>query len=317
MATLTELKHQLGIADLPLKTELDQQGNKTDCMSYKDDEKKIIVTIDNNLAAELQQYPQVNNLKFEKSHDYKDGGLYTLYKIVKYIPDYCEDYSLAKPKDITERNWFSPKGKINRGQFAIRTLPCIALFAFLVSVLSPYSEIGMGIVLALVYVYFVQQIKRLRDMGLSAWFGISPLIFAFGMGLCPEKSLSLTHPSVILFFTLFGSYTLFLMFCKKIDKEKLKVVFAKIGNNGYVSKKMSNSEIIVASIVVGTIIALILGFVFCNDYVIRTNGIKVYVPRDYDGRLTVISEFNYLLGLGSLIIFGGITYLILKRKNKR
>ena len=81
---------------------------------------------------------------------------------------------------------------------------------------------------------------------------------------------------------------------------------------------LSNSEIIVASAVVGTIIALILGFVFCNYYGIY-NGVKVQVnPEDYHRAIkSVHSEFNYLLGLGSFIISGGITYLFLKRQNNK
>ena len=99
---------------------------------------------------------------------------------------------------------------------------------------------------------------------------------------------------------------------KKIDNFHLD----KINTDENFSKlrlKMSNNEIIVASIVVGTIIALILGFVFCNYYKFTGKGMKVYVPYDETIR-QLYSEFNYLLGLGGFIISSGVTYLVLKRK---
>ena len=83
MATLTELKQQLGITDLPLKTELDQNGNKTDWMSYKDDEKRINVRMHKNLAEKLKVNPQTNNLALETSTKHEGQQIYTLHTIIK------------------------------------------------------------------------------------------------------------------------------------------------------------------------------------------------------------------------------------------
>ena len=69
MATLAEIKQQLNISQLELKAELDQNGNKTDWMSYKDVEKGIVVRMSKNLAEKLKQDLQINNLKFDTSFD--------------------------------------------------------------------------------------------------------------------------------------------------------------------------------------------------------------------------------------------------------
>lgn len=69
MTTLAEIKQQLNISQLTLKVEIDQNGNKTDWMIYKDVEKGIVVKIHKNLAEKLKQDSQINNLKFDSSFD--------------------------------------------------------------------------------------------------------------------------------------------------------------------------------------------------------------------------------------------------------
>jgi len=106
------------------------------------------------------------------------------------------------------------------------------------------------------------------------------------------------------------------MLCKKInfDGVKFKINTDKINIKKILNKlnfKLDNSEIIVVSVVVGTIFALILGYVFANEYYVKGNGRKGY---NYEN---LVSEFNYLLALGSFIISGGITYLFLKKQNNK
>ncbi len=180
MATLAEIKAQLGIQNLKLTP---INGN-ADFLSYKDDEKGIIVIIHKNLAQQLQQTPQIDNLTFDTSTKSDELKNYTVYKIIENIPAY-HDEKIKQPS--------------------------------------------------------------INIDGISS---------------------------------------------------KLKL------------DRLSNNEIIVMSVVVGTIIALIIGFAFENYYYYH-NGLKLYSDDKND-----YAEFNYLASVASFIISGGITYLFLKRKNK-
>ena len=61
MATLAEIKQQLGITALVLKPELDNEGNKTDWLIHT--EQNFAVKVHKNLSLQLQENPQMNNLQ--------------------------------------------------------------------------------------------------------------------------------------------------------------------------------------------------------------------------------------------------------------
>ncbi|MCB6089501.1 DUF2569 family protein [Flavobacterium psychrophilum] len=76
---------------------------------------------------------------------------------------------------------------------------------------------------------------------------------------------------------------------------------------------LSSDEIIIISIIVATFIALILGNGFGETEYFYDNGNRGNVTNnDYE-----VFHFNYLSSIASFIIFGGITYLYLNRKNKK
>jgi len=83
MATFKELQKQIGVTDFSLKAVFDKNGNTTDYASYINEEKRIIVVVHKNIAAELQKNPKLNSLEWEikiKSIDFKD---YTVYEVTK------------------------------------------------------------------------------------------------------------------------------------------------------------------------------------------------------------------------------------------
>lgn len=226
MATLAEIKTQLDIENLILTPVGDTDP---DFLSYKDDEKGIIVIIHKNLAKQLQQNPQIDNLTFDTSTKSDELKNYTVYKII-------ENISIHHNKETKQ------------------------------------SESA-------------ETIKKADGI---------------------HKILSL--------------------------------------------RSLSNNEIIIVSLVIGATVAVILGFVFCSYYTIE-EGMKVNVPShildggywgkggdagyycwDYDYTVSnlghsytrtqtrymaLYSKFNYILGIASFIIFGGITYLFLKRRNNK
>ena len=76
---------------------------------------------------------------------------------------------------------------------------------------------------------------------------------------------------------------------------------------------LNSDEIIIASIIVATLIALILGYNFGETYYFYYNG-----NRGSEENYSYTEfHFNYLLGIASFIIFGGISYIYLNRKNKK
>lgn len=76
---------------------------------------------------------------------------------------------------------------------------------------------------------------------------------------------------------------------------------------------LNSDEIIIASIIVATLIALILGYNFGETYYFYYNGNR----GSEENHSYTEFHFNYLLGIASFIIFGGISYIYLNRKNKR
>ena len=85
-------------------------------------------------------------------------------------------------------------------------------------------------------------------------------------------------------------------------------------------KKLSSDEIIIISIITGTLFALIFGFTFGETYYYIKSGIRVneeiYIELNQDYNHYKIFYFNYLIGISFFIIFGGITYIYLNRKRK-
>ena len=78
-------------------------------------------------------------------------------------------------------------------------------------------------------------------------------------------------------------------------------------------ENLSSDEIIISSIILGTLVALILGYYFGETYYFHNNG-----NRTDEGDYSYEEfHFNYLLGMASLLICGGITYIYLNRKSKK
>lgn len=76
---------------------------------------------------------------------------------------------------------------------------------------------------------------------------------------------------------------------------------------------LNSDEIIIASIIVGTLIALILGYSFGETYYFLSDGDRG--NQEYHSYTEF--HFNYVLGIASFIIFGGISYIYLNRKNTK
>ena len=110
-------------------------------------------------------------------------------------------------------------------------------------------------------------------------------------------------------------------------KEKMEVNFSKLKkmfferinklttslNNGLVN--LESDEIIIISLVFATLISLIIGFQLGEVNYYLFNGNRV--DKHYPGHTYEEFNFNYLIGVSSFIVFGGILYVFLKIKIKR
>jgi ribosomal protein L20A (L18A) len=101
---------------------------------------------------------------------------------------------------------------------------------------------------------------------------------------------------------------------------KLNSTFSKIKNfyNNQILVRieinnLNSDEIIIASIIVATLIALILGYNFGETYYFYYNGNR----GSEEHHSYTEFHFNYLLGIASFIIFGGISYIYLNRKKQK
>jgi len=101
---------------------------------------------------------------------------------------------------------------------------------------------------------------------------------------------------------------------------KLNSTFSKIKNfyNNQILVRieinnLNSDEIIIASIIVATLIALILGYNFGETYYFYYNGNR----GSEENHSYTEFHFNYLLGIASFIIFGGISYIYLNRKKQK
>lgn len=76
-------------------------------------------------------------------------------------------------------------------------------------------------------------------------------------------------------------------------------------------KNLTNKEITIISIVLGTIVALILGYTFGEVQYITSKGYRLKEPNDYTNE---VFKINYLLFFCGFIISAGLSYLFLTRK---
>jgi hypothetical protein len=86
-------------------------------------------------------------------------------------------------------------------------------------------------------------------------------------------------------------------------------------------KKIDSDEIIIVSIIIGTLFALIFGYNFGETYYFVKKGIRVneeiYLELKKDYNHYKMFYFNYLVGISFFVIFGGISYIFLKHKSKK
>ena len=76
-------------------------------------------------------------------------------------------------------------------------------------------------------------------------------------------------------------------------------------------KNLTNKEITIISIVLGVIVALILGYTFGEVQYITPRGYRLKEPNDSTNE---VFKINYLLFCCGFIISGGLSYLFLTRK---
>lgn len=87
MATLAQIKSELGIANLELVTALDKQGNKTEWFRHWDNDRRIAVSIPKDLALKLSKDPSINNLFLQSEQRIGEQGPYSAYRIVSYTQE--------------------------------------------------------------------------------------------------------------------------------------------------------------------------------------------------------------------------------------
>ncbi len=83
-------------------------------------------------------------------------------------------------------------------------------------------------------------------------------------------------------------------------------------------RNLSKKEIAIISIVVGTFIALVLGYLFGETKYLIAKGLvvsnDVFIERGYSRYLNKYFNFNYIVAIASFIITTGITYLYLSKE---
>lgn len=85
------------------------------------------------------------------------------------------------------------------------------------------------------------------------------------------------------------------------------------------NQDLSKEEIIVVSIIIGTLVALIMGYVFGETQYLDTNGERFYAElnvikkRFSDNTFYTSYAFNYFIGIASFIIISGTSFLFLNR----
>lgn len=79
------------------------------------------------------------------------------------------------------------------------------------------------------------------------------------------------------------------------------------------NKKFDRQEILIISLIIGTICSLISGFYFAEEYYISEVKKKYYSETD---SIFSINRYNYVIGIATFIITAGLSFLFLKRKEK-
>jgi hypothetical protein len=101
------------------------------------------------------------------------------------------------------------------------------------------------------------------------------------------------------------------MLIVKLKKMFINEIVAKIKKIDV--ENLSSDEIIITSIITGTLIALIMGYIFGEtnyfDYDGNRANVKEYMYKEF--------HFNYILGITNFIIFAGFSYIYLNRKNNK
>jgi clan AA aspartic protease (TIGR02281 family) len=82
MATLKELQNQIGVTDFSLKAVFDKNENTTNYLSYINEEKRIIVVVQKNIAIELTKDSNLN-LQWETKIKTIDSKDYIVYEAIK------------------------------------------------------------------------------------------------------------------------------------------------------------------------------------------------------------------------------------------
>ena len=135
MATLAEIKQQLGITALVLKPELDNVGNKTDWLIHT--EQNFAVKVHKNLSLQLQENPQMSNLQL-RTFD----GLY-LIDIAPYVDNSAHQSSNVQTSTQTSI-YSKPNHKAqNNTEVIVSVIVAGAVAAFLLGyVFWGYYEYG-------------------------------------------------------------------------------------------------------------------------------------------------------------------------------
>lgn len=89
-----------------------------------------------------------------------------------------------------------------------------------------------------------------------------------------------------------------------------KQIKPKLNNLGI--NKLNSDEIIILSIIIGTILGLLLGYNFGDTYYYNRDGNRTHFSERYSE-----FHFNYVIAISSFIVFGGATYIFLNRKNSK
>lgn len=86
MATLKQIKSNLGITELNLQFAQDLEGNKTEWLRHWDNDRRIAVSIHKDLATELaaDKAGAINNLSVQFQQRSGEQGPYDAHRIVRY-----------------------------------------------------------------------------------------------------------------------------------------------------------------------------------------------------------------------------------------
>lgn len=84
MATITQVKEKIGIQVLELEKSVDEQGVYSGWLRHWDNDKRVSVSIHEDLAKELKANPNIKSLGTQYDLRETDKGTYHSYRIIKY-----------------------------------------------------------------------------------------------------------------------------------------------------------------------------------------------------------------------------------------